>query len=129
MRLFRLWVPAGALAVVITVAGNALPQSMTESETTVTSVPGLPTVTSKTVTKKTVLNAPPAVVVNPPPPAVVINPPPASSETTTESTTSGYSAPTVEEKTDSKTTYSPFGVTHSETREKTTTPTDEDSMD
>lgn len=128
MRLFRLWVPAGALAVVMIVAASAWPQSTTESETTVTSVPGLPTETSKTVTKRTVMNAP-AVVVNPPPPAVVINPPPASNETTTESTTSNHPAPTVEEKTDSKTTYSPFGVTHSETREKTTNPTDEDSED
>ena len=126
MRL--LWVPAATLAVVMAVAGSAWSQSTTESETTVTTVPGLPTVTNKTVTKKTVITAPPAVVVSPPPPDVVVYPPPAP-RITTESTTSDYSAPTVEEKVDKKTTYGPFGVTHSETREKTTTPADDDSMD
>ena len=50
-------------------------------------VPGLPTVTSKTVTKKTIMNAPPAIVVDPPPRAVATDPPPASSEITSESTT------------------------------------------
>ncbi len=124
MRMFHLWVPMSALAIVISVAGSASSQSTTQSETTVTTVP---TVTSKTVTKKTVINGPPAVIVNRP--AIVMNPPAVSSETTTESTRSDYPAPTVEERTNSRTTYSPFGVTHSETREKTTTNTDEDSED
>jgi hypothetical protein len=52
----------------------------------------------------------------------MMNPPPVSSETTTESRRSDYPAPTVEEKTNTRTTYSPFGVRHSENREKTTTP-------
>jgi hypothetical protein len=124
MRMFHLWVPMSALAIAISVAGSASSQSTTQSETTVTTVP---TVTSKTVTKKTVINGPPAVIVNRP--AIVMNPPPVSSETTTESTRSDYPAPTVEERTNSRTTYSPFGVTHSETREKTTSHTDEDSED
>jgi len=91
MRIFRLWVPVSALALVISVAGSAWPQSTTESETTVTTVP---TVTSKTVTKKTVMNTPTAIVVNPPSPAVATDPPPSSSEIALASTTSDYSAPT-----------------------------------
>ena len=79
------------------------------------------------MTKKTVINEPPPLVVNRP--VVVMNLAPPSSETTTESTRSDYSAPSVEERTNSRTTYSPLGVTHSETREKTTTNTDDDSED
>jgi len=124
MRIFRLWVPVSALALVISVAGSAWPQSTTESETTVTTVP---TVTSKTVTKKTVIGGPPTLAVSRP--AIVMNPAAVSSETTTESTRSEYPAPTVDEKIKSTTTYGPLGVTHSETREKTTSHSDEDSED
>ena len=124
MRIFRQWLPMSTFALVISFGGIASSQSTTQSETTITTVP---TVSSKTVTKKTVINEPPPLVVNRP--VVVMNSAPPSSETTTESTRSDYSAPSVEERTNSRTTYSPLGVTHSETREKTTTNTDDDSED
>ena len=116
MNLFRLWLPAAALAVAIGAAGNAWSQSWTESQTTITTVPGVPAETIVTAPSAVVLTPPPAVVMSPPPP-VVVYPPPMSNEITTETTTSEYSAPTVEKWT---TTYGPLGMTRSVTREETT---------
>src|SRR5208283_846677 len=104
MKSSRLWIPAAAIAVAFSFAGTGWSQTTTESDTTVTTAPVAPIVTSKTVTKKTVVSPPPVVVVNPPP---------------SEDADADTTPPTAEEKTKSKTTFGPFGVTHSEEHEKT----------
>jgi hypothetical protein len=108
MKLTRVIIPAAAFVLTVGLAGTARSQSATESDTTVTTAPAAPTVTSKTVTRKEVVNPP-----------VIVNPPPASTETTTtETNTADSSAPVVQEKDRSKTTYGPLGVTHSDSTEK-----------
>jgi hypothetical protein len=111
MRLSSLGISAAALGVVLIIgAGSVRAQETTESETTTTTGPVAPSVSSQTVTKKTVVN----------PPAVVVAPPPSTtSETTTTESADADAAPSVDEKTKTKTTYGPLGVTHSETSEKT----------
>jgi hypothetical protein len=111
MRLTRILIPAAAFVLTVGIAGIARPQTATESESTVTTAPAVPSVTSKTVTRKEVIN---------PPPPVVVTPPPATSETTTETDTADSSAPVVQQKERSKTSYGPLGVTHSESTEKST---------
>lgn len=112
MRLSSLGIPVAALGVVLLIgAGTARSQDTTESETTTTTAPVVPpSVSSQTVTKKTVIN----------PPAVVVAPPPSTETTTTTESADNDSAPSVEQKEHSKTTYGPLGVTHSESNEKTT---------
>ena len=112
MKASRFWIPAAALAVAFSFAGTGWSQTTTESDTTVTTAPAVPSVSSRTVTKKTVVN-PPAVIVSPPP-AVVVNPPPAE-----DTDADDNPAPATEETTKSKTTYGPLGVTHSEEHDKT----------
>jgi len=97
---------AAALAATASVVNSAWAQTTTESDTTITTAPLPPRVTSKTVTRKTVVYPPPAVVVNPPASTST------DTTTTTESTTRDESAPKVEEKAESKTSYGPFGITH-----------------
>lgn len=111
---------AAALAASAGVVNCVWAQTTTESDTTITTAPVAPKVVSKTVTRKTVVYPPPAVIVNPPVSAST------ETRTTTESTTTDESAPRVEEKAQSKTTYGPFGVTHSESHEKNTTTGDDD---
>lgn len=106
MKGSRLWISAAAIAVVFSFAGTGWSQTTTESDTTITTAPVAPSVTSKTVTRKTVVSPPPVVVVNPPP----------SEDLDADADTT---PPIAEEKTKSKTTYGPFGVTHSEEHEKT----------
>ena len=100
MKIPHIWIPAAVLAVALGTTGSAWSQAASESDATVTTGPAAPSVTSKTVTKKTVVN---------PPRVVVVNPPSTSTETTTKSTTtsSGQSAGSVQEKEQSKTTYGP----------------------
>jgi hypothetical protein len=108
MKVTRLWIPAVTFALAFGVGANAWPQT-TESETTTTTAPAVPSVESRTVTRKTVVNPPP----------VVVNPPAESTETTTtESTTPERPVPTVQEKKESRTTLGPLGVTHSEKHEE-----------
>jgi hypothetical protein len=108
MKSLSLWVSAAAIGVTVGVAGSAWSQTATNSESsTVTTVPA-PGVTSRTVTRSTVVS----------PPVVVASP---DSSTTTRTTTEADApgnAPTMQEKTRSDTTYGPGGVTHSETQEK-----------
>ncbi len=98
MKIPRTWILAAVLAVALGTTGSAWSQTVSESDTTVTTGPAASSVTSKTVTNKTVLN---------PPPAVVVNPPSTSTDTTTESTITGQSAGSVQEKGQSKMTYGP----------------------
>lgn len=85
---------------------------MSESDTTTTTTAPAPppSYSSETVTRK---------VVNPPP--VVVNPP-ATTETETSRTENmvpDRPAPSMQEKKESSTTFSPLGISHSETKEKT----------
>src|SRR5689334_8573893 len=98
MKIPRMWILAAVLAVALGATGSAWSQTVNESDTTVTTGPAAPSVTGKTVTNKTVVN---------PPPAVVVNSPSTSTDTTTESTTTGQSAGSLQEKEQSKTTYGP----------------------
>ncbi len=98
MKIPFMWISAAMLAVTLGTTGSAWSQTASESDTRVTTVPAAPSVTSKTLTNKTVVN---------PPPAVVVNAPSTSTDTTTESTTTGQSAGSVQEKEQSKTTYGP----------------------
>jgi hypothetical protein len=115
MKASRFWIPAAALAVAFSFAGPGRSQTTTESDTTVTTAPAAPTVSSKTVTSKTVINPPAAVVVSPPP-AVVVNPPPAEHS---DADMDDNPAPATEETTKTKTSFGPLGVTHSEEHDKT----------
>ncbi len=63
-----------ALSAAVAVGSNAWAQTTTESETIMTT-PLTPSVTTRTVTTRTLVNPPAAVIVNPPP-AVIVNPPP-----------------------------------------------------
>ncbi|HEY2106782.1 MAG TPA: hypothetical protein VGH29_13390 [Candidatus Binataceae bacterium] len=112
MKLTRVWISAAAFAVAFGAAANAWPQSVSESDTTSTTAPAAPSVSSETVTRK---------VVNPPP--VVVNPPAETDTTTTtrsENMVPDRPAPSVEEKKESNTTFGPLGVSHTEKREKST---------
>lgn len=60
--------------------GNAWAQGLTESETTITTAPVAPGLTTRTVISRSVVN-PPGVVVNRAP-AIVVNPPASTSSTT-----------------------------------------------
>ena len=91
MKRFALFFVAAAVAT-SGALGNAWAQTTTESET-ITTAPSPPSVTTRYVTTRTVVNPPADVVVSPPqavvvnpPPAVVINPPPAISSNTTTTT-------------------------------------------
>jgi hypothetical protein len=115
MKALRFWIPAAAFAVAFSFAGTGWSQTTTESDTTVTTAPVAPSITSKTVTKKTVVNPPAGIVVSPPP-SIVVNPPPAED---TEADADDNPAPATEETTRSKTSFGPLGVTHSEEHDKT----------
>jgi hypothetical protein len=113
MKSFSLWISAAAIGMAVGLAGNVWCQTTTESsDSTVTTVPAAPSVTSKTVTTNTQVN----------PPVVVARPSSSSSSqtTTTQSDTPYEPAPSVQENSKSKTSYGPFGVTHSESSDKTT---------
>lgn len=103
MKSLGLWISAAAIGVAVGFAGSAWSQT-TESDSTVTTVPAA---SSDTVTKTTVVN----------PPMVMVSPP-SRVTTTSESNTPDGSAASVQEKSRSKTTYGPLGVTHSESHEK-----------
>jgi hypothetical protein len=108
MKAVGLWISATAIGVALALPHSAWSQTTESESSTVTTVPAAPVFTSKTVTKK--------IEVSPP---VVVTPPSTSSETTT-TTQSDVPAPTVQEKTSSKTAYGPLGGTHSATHEKST---------
>jgi hypothetical protein len=107
MKTVGLWISAAAIGVAVGLPHSAWSQTTESESSTVTTVPAAPVVTSKTVTKKTEISPP-----------VVVTPSTATETTTT--TQSNAPAPTVQEKTSSKTAYGPLGVTHSETHEKST---------
>jgi hypothetical protein len=112
MKSLSLWVSAAAIGMAVGLAGNAWCQTTTESDSTVSTIPAAPSVSSKTVTTKTVAN----------PPVIVMRPSSSSSETTTTQSDTPYQPnPAVQENSKSKTTYGPDGVTHSESSDKTTT--------
>ena len=112
MKAFSLWVSVAAIGVTVGLAGNAWCQTTTQTDSTVSTTPAEPSVSSKTVTTKTEVN----------PPVVVMRPSSSSSETTTTQSDTPYEpAPSVQENSRSKTTYGPDGVTHSESSDKTTT--------
>jgi hypothetical protein len=112
MKAFSLWVSVAAIGVTVGLAGNAWCQTTTQTDSTVSTTPAEPSVSSKTVTTKTEVN----------PPVVVMRPSTSSSETTTTQSDTPYEpAPSVQENSRSKTTYGPDGVTHSESSDKTTT--------
>jgi len=98
MKIPRIWILAAVLAVALGTTGRAWSQTASKSDSTVTIVPAAPGVTSRTVTNKTVVN---------PPLAVIVNQPSTSTDTTTESTIAGQSAGSVQEKGQSKMTYGP----------------------
>jgi hypothetical protein len=95
MKIPRTWILAAVLAVSLGTTGSAWSRTASESDTTVTPVPS---VTSKTVSNKTVVN---------PPLAVIVNQPSTSTDTTTESTITDQSAGSVQEKEQSKVSYGP----------------------
>ena len=112
MKAFSLWVSVAAIGVTVGLGGNAWCQTTTQTDSTVSTIPAEPSVSSKTVTTKTEVN----------PPVVVMRPSSSSSETTTTQSDTPYEpAPSVQENSRSKTTYGPDGVTHSESSDKTTT--------
>jgi hypothetical protein len=112
MKSLSLWVSAAAIGLAVGLAGNAWCQTTTESDRTVSTIQAAPSVTSKTVTTKTMAN----------PPVIVMRPSSSSIETTTTRSDPPYApAPAVQENSKSRTTYGPDGVTHSESSDKTTT--------
>lgn len=111
MKSLSLWISTAAVMVAVGFAGSAWSQTTTESNSTVTTVPAEPTVTSRTVTNRTVVS----------PPVVVASPrSSSSSETTTTDSDSPGDPSSMHEKTRSDTSYGPNGVTHSESQEKST---------
>ena len=100
MKAFSLWVSVAAIGVTVGLAGNAWCQTTTQTDSTVSTTPAEPSVSSKTVTTKTEVN----------PPVVVMRPSSSSSETTTTQSDTPYEpAPSVQENSRSKTTYGPDG--------------------
>jgi len=110
MKALSIWMSTAAILVAVGFAGSAWSQSTTESNSTVTTVPAEPSVTSRTVTNRTEVS----------PPVVVAGPRSSSSrETTTTNSDTPNDSDSVRERTRSDTTYGPDGVTHSESQEKT----------